>query len=74
MLTKKQISEALQALNDSLGRKSLKGEIGLVGGGALCLAFHAREATKDLDAIFAPAAEIRMCASEALSKHIAIAA
>lgn len=32
MLTQKQISEALQALNDSLGHKSLKGEIGLVDG------------------------------------------
>lgn len=68
MLTKKQISDALQALNDSLGRKSLKGEIGLVGGGALCLAFNAREATKDLDAIFAPTAEIRVCALEVASE------
>ncbi|MBI2069350.1 MAG: hypothetical protein HYT79_02005 [Elusimicrobia bacterium] len=50
------------ALNKELADKDIVGEIGLCGGAAMCLAFQARRATKDIDAIFAPSGEIRKAA------------
>jgi hypothetical protein len=59
MLTKKQIEALLSELNDELAKKSERGEVGLVGGAAMCLVYNARASTRDIDAIFAPAKEIR---------------
>jgi hypothetical protein len=39
------------------------GEVGIVGGAAMVLAYHAREATRDVDAVFAPTASLREAAS-----------
>ena len=54
-----QIKKLFQALNKELAKQDVVGEIGLCGGAVMCLVFKSREATKDIDAIFAPAAEIR---------------
>lgn len=58
-LTRDQILEALRALSDELGNQNVKGEICLFGGTVMVLAFTARLATKDVDAIFQPAQTIR---------------
>jgi predicted deacylase len=47
-LNKKEIRLYLKELNDQLKKKKIKGEICIVGGAAMCLAFNAREATKDI--------------------------
>ena len=52
MLTRKKIEELLGALNEELGRRGVMGEVGICGGAVMCLVFNAREATKDVDAIF----------------------
>lgn len=54
-----EIKKYLESLNSKLAQKEIKGEIGIVGGAAMCLAFKARAATKDVDAIFEPAQAIR---------------
>lgn len=59
MLTVEKIQELLAALNVELAKKNIIGEIGLCGGAVMCLVFKTRCATKDVDGIFAPAAEMR---------------
>ncbi len=51
-------------LNDKLQIKGIKGEVCLYGGAVMCLAFDARPSTKDIDAVFKPAIEIRKAAEE----------
>lgn len=63
-LSKETILKALQDLSDALSRENVKGELCLFGGTVMVLAFSARVATKDVDAIFHPANLIRKLASE----------
>ncbi len=53
------ILEALKRLSDLLGSRGITGEICLLGGTVMVLAFKARTATKDVDAIFHPPQVIR---------------
>lgn len=64
MLTREKIRRLLEALNDELRARQIKGEIGLCGGAVMCLVFKARASTKDVDAIFAPARAMREAAAE----------
>jgi hypothetical protein len=48
------ILRALERLSELLEEKGVLGEICLVGGAAMVLAFNARASTKDIDAIFYP--------------------
>jgi len=58
-LTRDQILAALEALSDKLGERDITGEICLFGGAVMVLAFAARLATKDVDALFQPSQTIR---------------
>jgi hypothetical protein len=58
-LSRDAILRALQSLSEDLGRQGVSGEICLYGGAVMVLAFAARLSTKDVDAIFTPAALIR---------------
>ena len=58
-LTREQILAALEALSDQLGKRGITGEICLFGGTVMVLAFTARLATKDVDAVFQPTQTIR---------------
>jgi len=53
-MDKREILKYLSELNERLKEKDIKGQIGLFGGTVMCLAFNARYATKDIDAIFEP--------------------
>lgn len=59
MLDVKLIKNLFKALNKELSKKDVIGEIGICGGAVMCLVYHARPATKDVDAIFEPTREIR---------------
>lgn len=59
MLTQDQIQRALEALSDELGKGGVKAELCLYGGAAFCLAYNARPATRDVDAVFEPSARVR---------------
>jgi hypothetical protein len=59
MLAKEQIREYLGALAEELSKLGVKGELCLYGGAVMCLAYDARPATKDIDAVFVPTQQIR---------------
>ena len=56
--TRQQIVSALQALGDDLSRQGVRGQIFIVGGAAMALAYSTRRVTKDIDAVFEPKALI----------------
>jgi hypothetical protein len=52
--SRQQIITALQALGDDLTRQGVRGQIFIVGGAAMALAYSTRRVTKDIDAVFEP--------------------
>ncbi len=63
-LSRSEIIAALDRLNELLKESGVIGEICLFGGTAMVLVFNARLSTRDVDAIFQPAALIRELASK----------
>jgi len=57
------IRRLFEELASELDRNGQRAEVFLVGGAAIALCFHARRATRDLDAIFAPADSVRRAAA-----------
>ena len=64
MLTSDEIKHLFSILNNKLKDRGEKGEIGLVGGAVMCLVYNARNATKNIDAIFEPSSTIRQIVLE----------
>ena len=58
-LTRQVILGALGSLSEELGKQGVTGEICVFGGTVMVLAFSARLATKDVDALFQPTNAIR---------------
>jgi hypothetical protein len=63
-LTKEEILRLLEKLNASLAKEEIHGELYLMGGAVMCIAFDARDSTKDLDCFFKPSRLIREKAKE----------
>src|SRR5258708_17738622 len=63
MLSGNTIWMALVRLSDELGVHGVRGELNVVRGTAMVLAFNARNSTKDVDAIFKPSPEMRAAAA-----------
>ncbi len=64
MLSKDDILGLLNQINQRLTTRGEHAEIGLVGGAVMCLVYNTRNATKDVNAIFEPAAIVREIAAE----------
>lgn len=63
MLTEQKIIHLFKELNRRLETEGERAEVGIVGGTVMCLVFKARNATKDVDAIFEPTKTVRRLAA-----------
>ncbi len=64
-----EIKQYLEDLNDELRAANTKGEVCLYGGAVMCLVYEARPSTRDVDAIFKPASEMREAIRRVAEKH-----
>lgn len=71
MLTEADILRLFNQLNKELEKKDIQGELYLVGGAVMCLVFKARPSTKDVDATFRPAKQMREAASQ-VATHLGL--
>jgi hypothetical protein len=55
---------ALEALGEELTGKGVRGQIFIVGGAAMALAYSTRRVTKDIDAVFEPKRAIYAAAAK----------
>jgi Nucleotidyltransferase of unknown function (DUF6036) len=67
--TRARIIAALQALGEELTREGVRGQIFIVGGAAMALAYSTRRVTKDIDAVFEPKSAIYVAAAKVAEMH-----
>jgi hypothetical protein len=59
----------LEILGGELEKASLHGEVIITGGAAMCLVHSARDATKDIDALYEPKNEINALVEKIANEH-----
>jgi hypothetical protein len=63
LLGRRELLTALAELDEELGNLNVRGEVFIVGGAAMAIAYDTRRATADVDAVFIPSSEVRTAAS-----------
>lgn len=69
MLTRDRILALFSELDEELGRSGIRGDVFMVGGAAMTVAYDARPATRDVDAIWRPSSEVREAAARVANRH-----
>ncbi len=62
ILSTQEMRRLFDLLNAELRKAGVKGELFLVGGAVMCLAYNARASTRDIDGLFRPADRVREAA------------
>ena len=62
------VTRALAELDEELNTLDVRGEVFIVGGAAMAIAYDARRSTADADAVFVPSTEVRLAASRVASR------
>jgi hypothetical protein len=73
LLSRERILALFAELDVELGEKRTRGDVFIVGGAAMTVAYSARPATRDVDAIWEPSAEVRSAAARVAARHDDIA-
>lgn len=67
-LSKADIHRLFELLNDELRQADIVGEVFLVGGAVMCLAYGERASTRDVNAFFRPSVNVREAAARVAVK------
>jgi len=66
--THARIVNALQALGEELTSQGIRGQVFVVGGAAMALAYSTRRVTKDIDAVFEPKSAVYTAATKVAAR------
>ena len=67
--SKIELERMLSLLNDQLQKNGVTGEVCIVGGAAMILAFGSRESTRDIDALVMAPASVRTAVAQVAEAH-----
>src|ERR1035438_4999976 len=59
LLGRRELLHALEELDQELGALNVRGEVFIIGGAAMAIAYDTRRATSDVDAVFVSSSEVR---------------